>query len=177
VERSVPGTPLSCRRDPPARAGRDILLRTTAPRTPDDSPPRDRIPRYRDDDYGPDAIRARQEFVREQTGSSIEHVSSYSLDPSVLPGNAWIKQNYPGELHFYLEGQFATDKKSSVVNMLHTRGKRVVAEITLPRRPSGSPDRHADRPGSLGSRAGRAQRERTQVSGSGTACRVRTRGR
>lgn len=45
---------------------------------------------------------------------------------------AWIKQNYPGEVHFLLEGQFATDKKTSVVNMLHTRGKRVVAEITLP---------------------------------------------
>ena len=44
---------------------------------------------------------------------------------------AWIKQNYPGELHFLLEGQFATDKKTSVVNMLHTRGKRVVAEITI----------------------------------------------
>src|SRR3954451_21779300 len=46
---------------------------------------------------------------------------------------AWIKQNYPHELHFLLEGQFATDKKTSVVNMLHTRGKRVVAEITLPK--------------------------------------------
>ena len=45
---------------------------------------------------------------------------------------AWIKQNYPHELHFLLEGQFATDKKTSIVNMLHTRGKRVVAEITLP---------------------------------------------
>jgi hydroxymethylglutaryl-CoA reductase (NADPH) len=45
---------------------------------------------------------------------------------------AWIKQNFPGELHFLLEGQFATDKKTSVVNMLHTRGKRVVAELTLP---------------------------------------------
>lgn len=45
---------------------------------------------------------------------------------------AWIKQNYPRELHFLLEGQFATDKKTSVVNMLHTRGKRVVAEVTLP---------------------------------------------
>ena len=45
---------------------------------------------------------------------------------------AWIKQNYPGTLHFLLEGQFATDKKTSIVNMLHTRGKRVVAEITLP---------------------------------------------
>lgn len=46
---------------------------------------------------------------------------------------AWIKQHYPHELHFLLEGQFATDKKTSVVNMLHTRGKRVVAEITLPK--------------------------------------------
>ena len=46
---------------------------------------------------------------------------------------AWIKQNYPGpEVRFLLEGQFATDKKTSIVNMLHTRGKRVVAEITLP---------------------------------------------
>ena len=235
-----------------------------------------RIPRDPDDDYSPAAIKARQDFAREHTGSAIEHVSSYSLDPGSLPGNvenflgvaqvpiglagpllvdgehaqgeffvplattegtlvasynrgmklcreaggvtttvlddkmqrapvfsfdsareakafsawldehfdeiaaaaqattssgrlldiqkfsvskllytrfnystgdaagqnmtgkatfaacAWIKQNYPGQLHFLLEGQFATDKKTSVVNMLHTRGKRVVAEITLP---------------------------------------------
>lgn len=235
-----------------------------------------RIPRDPENDYAPEPIRARQEFARAQTGSTLEHVTSYSLDPTTLPGNvenffgaaqvpiglagpllvngehargeffvplattegtlvasynrgmklmreaggitttvlddrmqrapvfvfesargvkdfsawldehlaeiaaaaeettksgrlldvqkfsaarmlytrfnystgdaagqnmtgkatfaacAWIKQNYPGELHFYLEGQFATDKKSSVVNMLHTRGKRVVAEITLP---------------------------------------------
>ena len=235
-----------------------------------------KIPRDRDDDYSAEAIKARQEFVRQQTGSPVEHLSSYTLDPQTLPGNvehffgvaqvpiglagpllvngehaqgeffvplattegtlvasynrgmkmmrqaggitttvlddrmqrapvflfesargvkefgawldahvddvaaaaeattrsgklveiqqfsaarmlytrfnyttgdaagqnmtgkatfaacAWIKQNYPGELHFYLEGQFATDKKASTVNMLHTRGKRVVAEITLP---------------------------------------------
>ena len=235
-----------------------------------------RIPRDPDDDYSAAAIKARQELVRTQTESAIEHVGSYSLDPASLPGNienffgvaqvpiglagpllvngehaqgeflvplattegtlvasysrgmklcrdaggitttvlddrmqrapvfsfesareakafaawlddnfepiaeaaqtttssgklieiqqfsvskllytrfnyttgdaagqnmtgkatfaacAWIKQNYPGELHFLLEGQFATDKKTSVVNMLHTRGKRVVAEITLP---------------------------------------------
>ncbi|MFL6174184.1 MAG: hydroxymethylglutaryl-CoA reductase [Marmoricola sp.] len=235
-----------------------------------------RIPRDRENDYGDAAIKARQDFVREQTGSPAEHVAHYSLDPQSLPGNvenffgvaqvpiglagpllvngehaqgefyvplattegtlvasysrgmklcreaggitttvlddkmqrapvfsfnnareakafglwlsehfddiaaaaqtttssgklleiqqfsvskllytrfnystgdaagqnmtgkatfaacAWIKQNYPGKLHFLLEGQFATDKKTSVVNMLHTRGKRVVAEITLP---------------------------------------------
>jgi len=235
-----------------------------------------KIPRDADDDYSAGAVKARQEFVQQQTGSAIEHVSAYTLDPQTLPGNvehffgvaqvpiglagpllvngehaqgeffvplattegtlvasynrgmklmreaggitatvlddrmqrapvflfesargvkdfsawleahyddvaaaaeattksgklveiqqfsaarmlytrfnyttgdaagqnmtgkatfaacAWIKQNYPGELHFYLEGQFATDKKASTVNMLHTRGKRVVAEITLP---------------------------------------------
>ena len=235
-----------------------------------------KIPRNREDDYGPEPIKARQDFVRTRTGSALDHVTSYSLDPATLPGNvesffgvaqvpigvagpllvngehaqgdffvplattegtlvasysrgmklcreaggitttilddrmqrapvfsfesarearafrdwlddhfdevaaaaeettttgrlieiqkfsvskllytrfnyttgdaagqnmtgkatfaacAWIKQNYPGELHFLLEGQFATDKKTSIVNMLHTRGKRVVAEVTLP---------------------------------------------
>jgi hydroxymethylglutaryl-CoA reductase (NADPH) len=235
-----------------------------------------RIPRDRDDDYAPEPIKARQELIRDNTGSVLDHASTYSLDPSTLVGNvesffgvaqvpmgvagplrvngehargdflvplattegtlvasynrgmklcreaggvtttilddrmqrapvfsfasaremraftewldghfdeiaaaaeattssgrlidiqkfpvskllytrfnyttgdaagqnmtgkatfaacAWIKQNYPEELHFLLEGQFATDKKTSIVNMLHTRGKRVVAEITLP---------------------------------------------
>src|SRR3954447_260004 len=44
----------------------------------------------------------------------------------------WIKQNYPGIEHYFLESNFATDKKSSQVNMLRTRGKRVVAEATIP---------------------------------------------
>jgi hydroxymethylglutaryl-CoA reductase (NADPH) len=235
-----------------------------------------KIPRDSDDDYAPEPIKARQELIRNETGSALDHVASYSLDPTTLPGNvesffgvaqvpigvagplrvngehaegdflvplattegtlvasynrgmklcreaggvtttilddrmqrapvfsfdsaremrafqewleehfdevaaaaqetttsgrlidiqkfpvskllytrfnfttgdaagqnmtgkatfaacAWIKQNYPHELHFLLEGQFATDKKTSIVNMLHTRGKRVVAEITLP---------------------------------------------
>ncbi len=45
---------------------------------------------------------------------------------------AWIMSNYEGISNFYLESNFATDKKSSQVNILHTRGKRVVAEATLP---------------------------------------------
>lgn len=45
----------------------------------------------------------------------------------------WIKQQEPKDLeHFALVGGFCTDKKHSAVNNLHTRGKRVVAEITLP---------------------------------------------
>jgi hydroxymethylglutaryl-CoA reductase (NADPH) len=45
---------------------------------------------------------------------------------------AWIVQNYPAIERFFLESNFATDKKSSQVNMLRTRGKRVVAEATIP---------------------------------------------
>jgi hydroxymethylglutaryl-CoA reductase (NADPH) len=43
----------------------------------------------------------------------------------------WIANNYDGIRYFQLEANFATDKKASQVNMMHTRGKRVVAEITL----------------------------------------------
>ena len=44
----------------------------------------------------------------------------------------WITDHYPGIEQFLLESNFATDKKSSQVNMLRTRGKRVVAEATIP---------------------------------------------
>src|SRR5215208_6952592 len=44
----------------------------------------------------------------------------------------WIVDNYPGIERYFLESNFATDKKSSQVNMLRTRGKRVVAEATIP---------------------------------------------
>ena len=45
----------------------------------------------------------------------------------------WILDNYAGIRHFYLESNLATDKKASQVNIMHTRGKRVVAECTLKR--------------------------------------------
>jgi hydroxymethylglutaryl-CoA reductase (NADPH) len=234
------------------------------------------VPRDRADDYTRDAARLRQQFLREQTGADLEHVSSYSFDPAVLPGNIehftgvaqvpigvagpllvdgehaqgefyvplataegtlvasynrgmkllyeaggvkttivddhmqrapaflfdsarearafgawlverfddikavaeattrsgrlveieqysasrilytrfnyttgdaagqnltgkatqaaceWIVANHPGIEHYFLESNFATDKKTSQVNMLHTRGKRVVAEATIP---------------------------------------------
>jgi hydroxymethylglutaryl-CoA reductase (NADPH) len=44
----------------------------------------------------------------------------------------WIEETYPGIERYFLESNFATDKKSSQVNMLRTRGKRVVAEATIP---------------------------------------------
>jgi hydroxymethylglutaryl-CoA reductase (NADPH) len=46
---------------------------------------------------------------------------------------SWIVDRYEGIRNFYLEANFATDKKSSKVNMLHTRGKRVTAEAIVSR--------------------------------------------
>ena len=239
-------------------------------------PERKKIPRDRENDYTLEVVAARRAFVREQTGVALEHVSGYSFDPSILPGNvehftgvaqvpigiagpmlvdgehaqgefyvplattegtlvasynrgmktlreaggvkttilddamqrapafvfdsarearafggwlkdhfseiqqeaesttrvgrlrgieqysasrilftrfdfttgdaagqnltgkataaacAWITSKYQGITNFYLESNFATDKKSSQVNILRTRGKRVVAEATIP---------------------------------------------
>ena len=46
----------------------------------------------------------------------------------------WILDHAPGIRHFYLESNLATDKKSSHVNVMRTRGKRVTAEATIPAR-------------------------------------------
>jgi hydroxymethylglutaryl-CoA reductase (NADPH) len=45
----------------------------------------------------------------------------------------WMIANYPGEVErFFLEANMATDKKASQINSLNTRGKRVIAEATIP---------------------------------------------
>src|SRR3954451_6205282 len=44
----------------------------------------------------------------------------------------WIVANNDTIEQYFLESNFATDKKSSQINMLRTRGKRVVAEALIP---------------------------------------------
>ncbi len=46
---------------------------------------------------------------------------------------SWILENHNKIQHFYLESNFATDKKASQINIMRTRGKRVTAECTIPR--------------------------------------------
>ncbi len=46
---------------------------------------------------------------------------------------SWILDNYEGIRAWYLESNFATDKKASQVNIMRTRGKRVVAEAVIKR--------------------------------------------
>jgi hydroxymethylglutaryl-CoA reductase (NADPH) len=44
----------------------------------------------------------------------------------------WIVARRPEIEQWFLESNFATDKKSSQVNMLRTRGKKVIAEAVIP---------------------------------------------
>ena len=48
---------------------------------------------------------------------------------------SWLLEHYPGApiRKFYLESNFATDKKASQINVMRTRGKRVVAEAVVRR--------------------------------------------
>jgi hydroxymethylglutaryl-CoA reductase (NADPH) len=45
----------------------------------------------------------------------------------------WIVKQYPELSHYLLSGSFDTEKRTSSVNLLKGRGKRVTAEITIPR--------------------------------------------
>jgi hydroxymethylglutaryl-CoA reductase (NADPH) len=50
---------------------------------------------------------------------------------ATLAACEWIKANYPGGARYILSGAIDTDKKHSQINMLLTRGKRVVAEAVI----------------------------------------------
>jgi len=43
----------------------------------------------------------------------------------------WIQKNHPQQPKYILSGAIDTDKKHSAMNMIQTRGKRVIAEFTL----------------------------------------------
>ncbi|NUM47294.1 MAG: hydroxymethylglutaryl-CoA reductase [Anaerolineales bacterium] len=46
---------------------------------------------------------------------------------------SWVLDHYQGITNFFLESNFATDKKASQVNIMRTRGKRVTAEAVVKR--------------------------------------------
>lgn len=51
---------------------------------------------------------------------------------ATLAACEWIVANHPSEPRFVLSGAIDTDKKHSQINVLRTRGKRVVAEASIP---------------------------------------------
>ena len=52
-----------------------------------------KIPRSKEDDYTREMAEARRRFVKEQTGTALDHVGRFSFEPSVLPGNV---ENFMG---------------------------------------------------------------------------------
>jgi hydroxymethylglutaryl-CoA reductase (NADPH) len=56
-----------------------------------------------------------------------------------MTGNAtyaaceWIRANHPQKPRYFLSGAIDTDKKHSAMNLIQTRGKRVIAEFVLKR--------------------------------------------
>ena len=71
------------------------------------------LPRCATDDYSDEIIRARQQFIRDQTGAHLDHVSRYSIDPQVTRGNiehftgaAQVPLGFAGPL--LVNGQHAT---------------------------------------------------------------------
>jgi hydroxymethylglutaryl-CoA reductase (NADPH) len=51
---------------------------------------------------------------------------------ATLAACQWIHGHHPDAPRFLLSGSVDTDKKHSQINVLRTRGKRVVAEVTIP---------------------------------------------
>ena len=106
----------------------------------DDNKPAPRVPRDREGDYTPAMAARRREFLREQTGASLEHVGQFSFDPSVLPGNienftgvAQVPIGVAGPLRMngeHAQGDFyvplATTEGTLVAS--YNRGMRVLSE-------------------------------------------------
>jgi hydroxymethylglutaryl-CoA reductase (NADPH) len=51
---------------------------------------------------------------------------------ATLAACEWIKNEYPDGARYPLSGGIDTDKKHSQLNTLHSRGRRVIAEATIP---------------------------------------------
>ena len=46
-----------------------------------------RIPRGKEDDYDPEIIKIRQDFIETYTGKKLNHIRQYSFDPHITDGN------------------------------------------------------------------------------------------
>ena len=100
-----------------------------------------KIPRDREDNYSAPAIASRQNFVAEQTGVELQHVSHYSQDPGALAGNienpigvAQVPIGLAGPLLVngeHAKGEYyvpmATTEGTLVAS--YSRGMRVLAEV------------------------------------------------
>lgn len=98
------------------------------------------IPRDRENDYTKAAAAERRAFVTMRTGAALEHVGSYSFEPSILPGNienfsgvAQVPIGFAGPLRMngeHAQGDFyvplATTEGTLVAS--YNRGMRLLSE-------------------------------------------------
>jgi hydroxymethylglutaryl-CoA reductase (NADPH) len=105
-----------------------------------DNSPRARIPRDPENDYTEDLAARRRTFLTERSGTSLDHVSHYSVDPGLLPGNvehfvgvAQVPIGVAGPLRIegeHARGDFyvplATTEGTLVAS--YNRGMRLIAE-------------------------------------------------
>ncbi len=81
-----------------------------------------RIPRSQVDDYAPDIIRSRQEFVRQFTQKQLDHTAHYTFDPHTAKGNI---ENFTGAVQLPLG--FAGPLR---INGEHARGDFLIPLAT-----------------------------------------------
>lgn len=100
-----------------------------------------------------DGIRAAAEAT--SSVAKLSHIERYSVGPmlhlrfnyetgdaagqnmcgkATLAACEWIAANHPGGARYTLSGAMDTDKKHSQLNVLHSRGARVIAEARIPDR-------------------------------------------
>ena len=102
---------------------------------------RERIPRSEDNDYSPDWATQRREYIERHCGTKLDHVSRYSVDPQLLPGNienfigvAQVPLGIAGPLRIngeYASGDFlipmATTEGTLVAS--YSRGMRAISAL------------------------------------------------
>ena len=74
---------------------------------------------------------ARMRYLRFNYGTG-DAAGQNMVGKATFAACEWIKEHYPGIERYILSGSMETDKKHSVMNTLHTRGKRVIAEASIP---------------------------------------------
>jgi len=96
------------------------------------------LPRDPADDYSAEVIRARQSFIRERTGSTLNHVAGYSIDPGVTRGNiehftgvAQVPLGFAGPLRVngqHAQGEFYVPLAASEGTLVasYNRGMKVL---------------------------------------------------
>jgi hydroxymethylglutaryl-CoA reductase (NADPH) len=99
-----------------------------------------KIPRSKENDYTRDMAAARRRFVTERSGTSLEHVGSFSFDPALLPGNvenfmgvAQVPIGLAGPLRIngeHAQGDFYVPMATSEGTLVasYNRGMRLLSE-------------------------------------------------